>query len=173
MQNIQLSKFDKRKLADAYMNLYNALVSRYQSKNMTCAESRHQAMREIKDILAKHKKSETKPAMDYLMEYHIAHDKNMIWTAQKNERTNIKDKTSVINELQSAMDEFENVISTVTCPDILVTLKNPTNPAPYAGSFFDWANALPDEQIELLENDPTEFARQYRRFALSRHAKEK
>ncbi len=177
MQPVKLSIFDKQKLEKAYIHLYDTLVLSYTSKNMSPQESWYQATSKMKDILAKHKGADTKLAMDYLMEFHIAHKEiesgNMTILSQKNEHICTKDKKSVAADVKSALDEFERIILTIAHPDILVTIKAPSQSSPYVGTFYDWANVLPDTQIELLENDPTEFARQYRRFALSRHIKEK
>ena len=173
MQSIKLSIFDKRKLATAYMHLYEALVSQYQSKNMSCGESWDSALRKIKEILVKHDADDVKPAMEYLMEFHKTHNKTQLTKVLQNEHINIKDKKSASTSVKKALDEFEKTIATIAHPNILVNLKNPVNTVSYIDTFYNWANTLPDEQVALLDTDPAEFARQYRKFILSKRVKER
>ena len=173
MQSVKLSVFDKQKLATAYMHLYDALVLQYRSKNMSCGESWYNALCEIKEILVKHNAADIKPAMDYLMEFHKTHNKTqskkIMISPHKGEYIESIDNAPVSADVKSALAEFEQTITNVTHPNVLVTIEHPMNPAPYANSFYGWASTLPDDQIKLLENDPNEFARQYRKFILHKH----
>ena len=178
MKTDELTTIDKKRLATAYMRLYDALVLRCQSQNMSHGESWYHALCEIKDILAKHKEIDNAPVMSYLIDFHNAHkktqSKKMMTASDKDVHTAPMNKLSGINDnVQIALAELEKVITGINTQHVLVIIPKTSNASPYAGTFYGWANTLPDEQIDALENDPEEFARQYRRFAFSRHAKEK
>jgi len=177
MKMDELTKIDKQKLTTAYMRLYDALVSQCQSKNMSYGESWHRALCEMENILAKNKKCGNVLVMNYVTALHKANkkaqSKKSMTAMNKDVRIESVDKTAVTNGLRSAIDEFEHLINSITAPDVLVTIKPAPNVPTYAGTFWDWAGTLSDEQIEALEKNPKEFARQYRHFVLSRRVKAK
>lgn len=173
MQSVKLSTSDKQTLKTAYMHLYDALVLQYQSKNMSYGKSWDQALNDIKKILAKYKDNDTKVAMDYLMEIHSEHKNTTNISPDKREHAKNIDSKSAIMGVKTALDEFEKTIIQITHPNILVILPRSNLVTPHTKNFYDWAANLPEEQIDALEKKPEEFARQYKKFILSRGIKKR
>ena len=177
MQIDKLSIFDKKKLATAYMHLYEALVLQYQSKNGTCGESLYHALRKIDEIMSKHRGKSGKLVMDYLDSFHSANrkvqSKKAMTADNRYDRVDVGDKSSVASGVKMALAEFEQAIYSVDNPNVLVVIPKTPLRLQCSKGFYDWAVTLPEETLESLEKDPKEFERQYRHFVLSRRFKSK
>lgn len=166
-----LDSYSKQRLTKAYMNLYNTLVSAYQSKHMTWGRSWYNAMNAIDKILAVTSQKNSGIAMDFVLDLHKSHQstepRKMMESPRKDDVVDIQNTP----QIESAIVKLKQVLRSCESIEVLCTLPNPSSKISGPKTFDNWLDNLPDKDLQVLENDPVAFEKFYRKYIYQRRQK--
>ena len=171
MPSKTLNSYAKQKLTKAYMNLYDTLVSAYQSKHMTLGRSWYNAMDAIDKILDAQSKTNSGVAMDFVLRLHKSHQntepKKMMESTRKDDITDIQNTP----QIENAIIKLNEALSSCEDVGVLCTVVRPGAQTAGTKTFDNWLDNMPEKDIQDLENDPRAFAKIYRKYIYSRKQK--
>ncbi len=170
---VKLSTYEKKVLADAYFKLYNALVQKFRSKNMSVGESWFNALHETEKLIERLNTQKPTIATEYLTDFCKSHKS----TESKKMMTD-KDKDKIVPSTKSATEtdiaaevavqEFEKAVTSFDTLTILTDIKPDEFSGGASKNFFAWLQTLPKSAYGNLDN-PRSFQRLYNKFAARQH----
>lgn len=171
MPNKTLDLNSKQKLTKAYMNLYDVLVSAYQSKHMTLGRSWYNAMDAIDKILDAQSKTNSGVAMDFVLGLHKSHQntepRKMMESTRKDDIVDIQNTP----QIESAIVRLNQALNSCETVEVPCTISQPGAQFARPKTFDNWLDNLPSKDIQDLETNPRAFEKIYRKYIFSRKQK--